>query len=119
MGRRSRESGHTAKQRRSTIRPKVRKAAAGVADLRQQLNRRTLELEDAVQQQMATGEVLSIIRQSPADAQPVFDAIVQSASRLCGALFGVYIYATAIVCELQLPTTSHPVRRLTSTSCSS
>ena len=89
MGRRSRESGHTAKQRRSTIRPKVRKAAAGVADLRQQLNRRTLELEDAVQQQMATGEVLSIIRQSPADAQPVFDAIVQSASRLCGALFGV------------------------------
>ena len=38
---------------------------------------------------MATGEVLSIIRQSPADAQPVFDAIVQSASRLCGALFGV------------------------------
>jgi len=37
--------------------------------------------------------VLGIIRRSPADAQPVFDAIVQSAVRLCGAIFGVvYLY---------------------------
>jgi two-component system, NtrC family, sensor kinase len=37
--------------------------------------------------------VLGIIRRSPADAQPVFDAIVQSAARLCGAIFGtVYLY---------------------------
>ena len=33
------------------------------------------------------------MRQSPADAQPVFDAIVKSSSRLCGAIFGVvYLY---------------------------
>ena len=89
MGRRVRTSGHPAKRRRSTARSKVRKASAGVANLREQLDRRTRELDDAHQQQMATSEVLSIIRQSPADAQPVFDAIVQGASRLCGALFGV------------------------------
>ena len=63
------------------------------ADLKEQLDRRTRELDEALQQQMATGEVLSIIRRSPADAQPVFDAIVQSAARLCDAMFGaVYLY---------------------------
>jgi GAF domain-containing protein len=55
--------------------------------------RRGRDLDDALQQLSATSEVLSIIRQSPADAQPVLDAIVQSASRLCGAVFGVvYLY---------------------------
>ena len=37
--------------------------------------------------------MLSIVRRSPADAQPVFEAIVQSAARLCGAIFSVvYLY---------------------------
>jgi two-component system, NtrC family, sensor kinase len=93
MGRRTRGTSRSAKRRRSIARPKVRKTVAGTAELREQLNRRTLELDNALQQQIATSEVLSIIRQSPADAQPVFDAIVQSASRLCGAMFGVvYLY---------------------------
>jgi two-component system, NtrC family, sensor kinase len=89
MGRRIRKSGHPAKRRRSTAGSKVRKASAGVAELREHLERRTRELDDALQQQIATSEVLSIIRQSPANAQPVFDAIVKSATRLCGAIFGV------------------------------
>jgi hypothetical protein len=82
MGRRTRATSRSAKRRRSIARPKVRKSAAGIADIREQLTHRTLELDDALQQQIATSEILSIIRQSPADAQPVFDAIVQSASRL-------------------------------------
>src|SRR5262249_770046 len=73
-----------------TNRPKARKtpiAYVSGADLQEQLDRRTRELDEALQQQAATSEVLSIIRRSPADAQPVFDAIVQSAARLCGAIF--------------------------------
>jgi two-component system, NtrC family, sensor kinase len=89
MGRRIRATSRSAKRPRSIARAKVRKTVAGIAELREQLNRRTLELDNALQQQIATSEVLSIIRQSPGDAQPVFDAIVQSASRLCGAMFGV------------------------------
>ena len=93
MGRRSRVRVRKPKQRRRTAGPKLRKVAAGVADLREQLDRRTRDLDDALRQQTATSEVLRIIRQSPADAQPVFDAIVQSVSRLCGAMFGVvYLY---------------------------
>jgi len=87
-------SGQPTKVRRGE--PKARKAPtarASTADLQDQLDRRTRELEEALQYQTATSEVLSIIRRSPADAQPVFDAIVQSAVRLCGAIFGVvYLY---------------------------
>ena len=79
-----------------TTRPKARKAPTAqvsTPDLQEQLDRRTRELEEALQRQAATSEVLSIIRRSPADAQPVFDAIVQSAARLCGALYSVvYLY---------------------------
>src|SRR3974377_1194469 len=87
-------SGQPTKVRRGE--PKARKAPtarASTTDLQEQLDRRTRELEEALQYQTATSEVLGIIRQSPADAQPVFDAIVQSAVRLCGAIFGVvYLY---------------------------
>ena len=76
----------------SANRPKARNAPTAqvsTADLQEQLDRRARELEEALQQQTAANEVLSIIRRSPADAQPVFDAIVQSAARLCDAIFSV------------------------------
>jgi len=40
-------------------------------------------------QQTATSEILRVISSSPTDIQPVFDAIVASSVRLCGAKFGV------------------------------
>jgi GAF domain-containing protein len=61
--------------------------------LRQQLEKRARELDEARDRQIATSEVLNVICRSPADAQPVFDAIVESAARLCGAIFSVvYLY---------------------------
>jgi hypothetical protein len=88
MQRRGR-SGQQVKGGRASRR-KTRKAPAAhvsAANLQEQLDRRTRELDEALQQQIATSEVLRIIRRSPADAQPVFDAIVQSTARLCGAIF--------------------------------
>ena len=40
------------------------------------------ELSEAFEQQAATADILNIISNSPADAQPVFDAIVQSGLKL-------------------------------------
>src|SRR5215470_2697553 len=46
------------------------------------------ELEGRNRDLTATGEILRVISQSPTDTQPVFDAIVESAVRLCDGIFG-------------------------------
>src|SRR5215831_14440059 len=59
----------------------------------EEVQARTREVSEALEHQTATSEVLNVITQSPTDAQPVFRAIVESAARLCEAVFsGVFLY---------------------------
>jgi two-component system, NtrC family, sensor kinase len=47
------------------------------------------ETKEALERQTATGDILRVIANSPTDAQPVFEAIVQSAMRLCDGTMSV------------------------------
>ena len=61
----------------------TRRHGASTVDLVEQLDRRTQELEEALQREAATTEVLKVISSSPAKVSPVFKAILESACRLC------------------------------------
>ena len=59
------------------------------ARLLNELQAKNADLTDALEQQTATAEILRAISSSPTDERPVFNAIVSSARRLCGASFSV------------------------------
>ena len=56
-----------------------------VAALQRELGQRTVELDEAVAREAALAEVLRVIKSSPGDLAPVFDAMVERAVRLCEA----------------------------------
>jgi adenylate cyclase len=82
-------------RRRRTTNPKRRKEltaarrrASAAPGRETKVARVSRELREALEQQAATSEVLRIISGSPGELQPVFQAILANAVRLCEAKFG-------------------------------
>ena len=125
----------TKKPTRNNAPTAARQASSTVADLQEQVSALTRELAQARGEQTATSEVLHVISRSPGDLKPVFHTMLENATRICHAKFGVlqlyedrafrigaihnappaFAEAMARREPLMRPTPQHPFRRMVTT----
>jgi signal transduction histidine kinase len=79
-------AGKTAAPKRSHLSKSARHHSPGLTS-EKEITKLTRDRDEAREQQRATAEILRVIRNSPADVQPVFETIVRSAVSLCGSLY--------------------------------
>jgi class 3 adenylate cyclase len=89
------EAGATPKQHEHLLKVFADQAVIAIENARllNELRQRTADLSEALQRQTATSEVLRIISSSPGKLEPVFNAMLANATRICEAKFGI-LYLT-------------------------
>ena len=115
----------------------TRQAVIAIENTRllRELRQRTDDLSESLEQQTATSEVLHVISRSPGDLKSVFRTMLENATRICDAKFGVlqlyedgafrigaihnappaFAEAMARREPLMRPTPQHPFRRMVTT----
>jgi hypothetical protein len=98
-----------ARPARRTGAPKRAKPRTSSAGLERKLEQRTRELDEALERQAATAEILRVISSSPGELEPVFQTILENARQICRANYAtVFLYENELlrpVAQRHLPAT--------------